>query len=294
MATARSAHVVPRPSSRLTHARPPIGPLTARSESHGQTPDPPRAAGVRSGPMRRSTLRDTTSARFRRRGRRGDDPAARAVLFTAALAHILHDGFSDVLYVLLPLWASGVQPDADGRRSPQGRLHRRHGALARSPPASSPSAGASGGSWWSGTAVTAPRLSRRRDARDQDAPARRCSSSWRGSAPASSTPWPPHSSRERTRPVRGGRRWEPTTSRATWGRSPCRPPWPSRRARSAGASRAASTPSSGLGGHRLHRPRAGPDRGGHRRRSHGGAEARAAEAGASETRAASRRCRRSA
>ncbi len=33
-------------------------------------------------------------------------PAARAVLFTAALAHILHDGFSDVLYVLLPLWAS--------------------------------------------------------------------------------------------------------------------------------------------------------------------------------------------
>jgi MFS family permease len=32
--------------------------------------------------------------------------AARAVLFTAAIAHILHDGFSDVLYVLLPLWAS--------------------------------------------------------------------------------------------------------------------------------------------------------------------------------------------
>ena len=33
-------------------------------------------------------------------------PAARAVLVTAALAHILHDGFSDVLYILLPLWAS--------------------------------------------------------------------------------------------------------------------------------------------------------------------------------------------
>lgn len=33
-------------------------------------------------------------------------PAARAVLFTAALAHILHDGFSDILYILLPLWAS--------------------------------------------------------------------------------------------------------------------------------------------------------------------------------------------
>ena len=33
-------------------------------------------------------------------------PGARAVLFTAALAHILHDGFSDILYILLPLWAS--------------------------------------------------------------------------------------------------------------------------------------------------------------------------------------------
>jgi MFS family permease len=33
-------------------------------------------------------------------------PAAQAVLVTAALAHVLHDGFSDVLYVLLPLWAA--------------------------------------------------------------------------------------------------------------------------------------------------------------------------------------------
>ena len=33
-------------------------------------------------------------------------PAARAVLFTAALTHVLHDGFSDALYVLLPLWAT--------------------------------------------------------------------------------------------------------------------------------------------------------------------------------------------
>jgi MFS family permease len=32
-------------------------------------------------------------------------PAARAVLLTAALTHVLHDGFSDALYVLLPLWA---------------------------------------------------------------------------------------------------------------------------------------------------------------------------------------------
>jgi MFS family permease len=31
--------------------------------------------------------------------------AARAVLLTAALTHVLHDGFSDALYVLLPLWA---------------------------------------------------------------------------------------------------------------------------------------------------------------------------------------------
>jgi MFS family permease len=33
-------------------------------------------------------------------------PAARAVLATAALTHVLHDGFSDALYVLLPLWAT--------------------------------------------------------------------------------------------------------------------------------------------------------------------------------------------
>jgi MFS family permease len=33
-------------------------------------------------------------------------PVARAVLVTAALAHVLHDGFSDALYVLLPLWAA--------------------------------------------------------------------------------------------------------------------------------------------------------------------------------------------
>jgi MFS family permease len=32
--------------------------------------------------------------------------AARAVLLTAALTHVLHDGFSDALYVLLPLWAT--------------------------------------------------------------------------------------------------------------------------------------------------------------------------------------------
>ena len=33
-------------------------------------------------------------------------PAARAVLLTAALTHVIHDGFSDALYVLLPLWAA--------------------------------------------------------------------------------------------------------------------------------------------------------------------------------------------
>ncbi len=32
-------------------------------------------------------------------------PAARAVLITAALTHVVHDGFSDALYVLLPIWA---------------------------------------------------------------------------------------------------------------------------------------------------------------------------------------------
>src|SRR5256886_16984338 len=30
---------------------------------------------------------------------------ARAVLATAAGTHFVHDGFSDILYVLLPLWA---------------------------------------------------------------------------------------------------------------------------------------------------------------------------------------------
>ena len=30
----------------------------------------------------------------------------RAVLGTAACAHFIHDGFSDILYVLLPIWAS--------------------------------------------------------------------------------------------------------------------------------------------------------------------------------------------
>ena len=31
---------------------------------------------------------------------------ARAVLATACGAHFIHDGFSDILYVLLPVWAS--------------------------------------------------------------------------------------------------------------------------------------------------------------------------------------------
>ncbi|HEY3190912.1 MAG TPA: MFS transporter, partial [Solirubrobacteraceae bacterium] len=31
---------------------------------------------------------------------------ARAVLGTATVAHFVHDGFADILYVLLPLWAS--------------------------------------------------------------------------------------------------------------------------------------------------------------------------------------------
>jgi FSR family fosmidomycin resistance protein-like MFS transporter len=41
-------------------------------------------------------------------------PVARAVLITAALAHVLHDGFSDVLYVLLPLWAAEFQLSLTG------------------------------------------------------------------------------------------------------------------------------------------------------------------------------------
>ena len=44
----------------------------------------------------------------------------RAVLLLACWAHFVHDGFADILYVLLPIWArefdSGVRP---GRRDPQ-------------------------------------------------------------------------------------------------------------------------------------------------------------------------------
>jgi MFS family permease len=43
-------------------------------------------------------------------GPTGDDPAVttkpRAVLATASSTHFVHDGFSDILYVLLPVWAS--------------------------------------------------------------------------------------------------------------------------------------------------------------------------------------------
>jgi FSR family fosmidomycin resistance protein-like MFS transporter len=46
-------------------------------------------------------------------GRLGDDHGvrsrARAVLATACSIHFVHDGFSDILYVLLPLWAAEFQ-----------------------------------------------------------------------------------------------------------------------------------------------------------------------------------------
>ena len=117
----------------------------------------------------------------------------------------------------------------------------------------------------------------------------RRSSSWPGSAPASSTPWPPRSSRARTRPARDARRSGPTTSRATSGRSPC--PAAVALATSAIGWRFASGVYAvlGLGGHRLHRPRPRPDRGGHGGHRHARSGPRAAEAGASGTRAASRR-----
>jgi MFS family permease len=54
---------------------------------------------ARAEPIRR---RETGGARFRAAA---VIPGARAVLLTAALTHVLHDGFSDALYVLLPLWA---------------------------------------------------------------------------------------------------------------------------------------------------------------------------------------------
>jgi MFS transporter, FSR family, fosmidomycin resistance protein len=49
-----------------------------------------------------------------RPGTRALMPAAHAVLITAAVAHVLHDGFSDVLYVLLPLWAAEFQLSLTG------------------------------------------------------------------------------------------------------------------------------------------------------------------------------------
>jgi len=35
----------------------------------------------------------------------GAPPRPRSVLATAATAHVVHDGFSDALYILLPVWA---------------------------------------------------------------------------------------------------------------------------------------------------------------------------------------------
>jgi len=49
-----------------------------------------------------------------RPGPRALVPAAHAVLVTAAVAHVLHDGFSDALYVLLPLWAAEFQLSLTG------------------------------------------------------------------------------------------------------------------------------------------------------------------------------------
>ena len=58
---------------------------------------------------------------------------ARAVLGTACGTHFVHDGFSDILYVLLPVWArefgllagqSGVLDEFSRRKRPQ--WHDRH------------------------------------------------------------------------------------------------------------------------------------------------------------------------
>src|SRR5262249_49623403 len=81
-----------------------------RQGTTGRTPaailDPSRGPGVRSVRMPPIEATSSESSRSGTLGSATVMPAARAVLFTAALAHVLHDGFSDVQYVLLPLWAT--------------------------------------------------------------------------------------------------------------------------------------------------------------------------------------------
>ena len=149
-------------------------------------------------------------------------PAARAVLFTAALAHILHDGFSDVLYILLPLWASEFSLTLTGVGVLKA-VYTAGMALSQIP------AGILAERWGErrllvvGTAVTAlGYLGVATLASGMLPLAALLLVAGLGSGVQH--PWPPHSCRARTRPARDARRSGPTTSRGTSGRSPCPPP----------------------------------------------------------------------
>ena len=221
-------------------------------------------------------------------------PAARAVLLTAALTHVLHDGFSDALYVLLPLWATEFRLTLTGGRRPQGGLHRRHGALPdprRAPRRALGRAPAAGGraprSRRSGTS----RWRRRRAA---------CSRSLAlllVAGPRLRSPASPvvvaRLARLRDRTAAGGARDLQLRGRPRQDRGAGRPSR-SRRASSAGAARAASTRCSASAAPLLIALALGRLRAGGPALADGGAPTLGAAAGASVTRAASRRWRRSA
>src|SRR4029450_2261816 len=166
---------------------------------------------------------------------RGVRSRARAVLATACSIHFVHDGFSDILYVLLPLWATDfgltfaqvgmirtaysggmaafqipaglLPPGLGARRLLRGR-HCDPGARAR-------------GDGWR-HAPRSPRLDSSRSERWADSSRSWVCCLWPGSAPASSTRSHRRSSPRPTRQARDAPRSGPTTSPATSARSWCR------------------------------------------------------------------------
>ena len=85
-------------------------------------------AGPRAARPRRSSAAGLPTAIAPREG----VPAgrrARSVLATTSAIHFVHDGFSDVIYLLLPVWATPVRPDLrPGGPAPNG-VQRGHGRL---------------------------------------------------------------------------------------------------------------------------------------------------------------------
>src|SRR6185503_7259360 len=83
------------PRGRLLHPEP--GGPRPRGHARDDRTDPPRASGLPRAFARSVTHVKQSRAMTRR---------ARAILATACGAHFVHDGFSDILYVLLPVWAT--------------------------------------------------------------------------------------------------------------------------------------------------------------------------------------------